>query len=137
MNNIKKNKFEHKILDYFENKNNLLKCIKCDYEYPPNTQVNTLKKHFFDNHQKIWDEIKVKRKKIKNNKDENKNKNKDININEIKNLIKNLLLKYYQELLKIKENEIKELKEEINKGELNLLDLILDKQKELGVFINE
>ncbi|CAG8856213.1 40373_t:CDS:1, partial [Gigaspora margarita] len=62
-----------------------------------------------------------------------------INIEENKNndQIKKLLIEYHEKLLKIKEDEIKRLKEKINDKELILLNLILKKQKDLGIIIKK
>ncbi|CAG8519470.1 2779_t:CDS:1 [Dentiscutata heterogama] len=120
----------HKILKEFtvDKVTKNLICNKCNHVYPPNLQIFTLKKHFMDIHPNDWNEIKKNNKKrkitIKNNNNE-------------ENKIKKLLIKYHQELLEIKDNEIKNLKEQINNGELKLLDLLIEKVKNRETFINE
>ncbi|CAG8786082.1 12835_t:CDS:2, partial [Dentiscutata erythropus] len=118
----------HKILKEFtvDKVTKNLVCNKCNHTYSPNLQIFTLKKHFMDIHPDDWNEIKKDNKKQKVSDEKN-------NANDSE--IKKLLIKYHQELLRIKEDEIKKLKEKITNGELELLDLLVEKVKNRETFI--
>ena len=77
--------------------------------------------------------LKYNKKRKDDNENDFENKNEENN-NKINKELYELLIEYYDELLKIKNNELDKLKENIKNGNLDLLDLLLQKQKELGNF---
>jgi anti-sigma28 factor (negative regulator of flagellin synthesis) len=121
-----------KIFDEFIlTENNLLKCKRCEKYYVLNTQINTLKKHYTNNHLEIWNTIK---KKVSNTKSIKKDNEKNIEINNENKELQKLVIEFYDEILKLKNQELDELKNNIKNGNLDLLDLLLQKQNDLGNF---